>query len=188
MNDSKTTVLLVARALANEDSPTIEKKLAALARVIGLRVPYDVVRVKLDPAKVAEGAVVVSDSPIRFADSPQHFLQVVAKLLVKRCRIVICDDAAVEPLEFSAHETVISFLHGLPALYRSSRIRQSLHARKSAGGRLGRQPLSDQLKQAVVDEFRIVGSIRGVSRSLKSKGIEVSRSSVLRILRNERVK
>jgi DNA invertase Pin-like site-specific DNA recombinase len=171
--------------MSHENSVTIETRLAEAARAAGLSGPFQVNRARIDPGKIPAAAALVFDDPVRIADSLSEFVKIAAELTAKGCRLIRGTDPSSELFDLRSHRTILAFLALLPGLYRAGRIRESLAARKLAGARLGREPLSREVQDEILRVYGEVKSVRATARRMAGRA---SRSSVLRTLRARGIK
>lgn len=183
---NKPPVILLARVLPFEDSPTIEKRLYEIAKASQLNEPYIVLRGRVDSKRIAIGSILVFDHPIRIADDLLSFIKISADLLKRDCRLIRCDSSQHDLHDFSKHKELILFLSHLPQFFRSTRIKTALHTRKQCGFRLGRASFSQEIREQVLSEYKNEPRVRTLTRKLNQAGIQISRSSIHRIIKKEK--
>lgn len=180
---SKTVLYMPLFVYENGDD--IEIRLKDEVRRLGMSGPLETVTKRLKPVELPKGTLVIADSPIRFGDSLSDVLKWLCEAVSIGHEIVIPEylDLRTSTPNYEVSKSLLFKVNGLKRDLKSRNVKTGLFLSKLNGRNGGRPPLSAELVRRIETEYSELRSIRGLARKLKAEGIDVSRSSVERIVK-----
>lgn len=175
---------LICAAQAHEHVENVTTAIVELAKGLGYDVPFILHYRRPKPRTIDANVLILTDHPIRLANTPQDLMALVTGFLKQSIEIQIPGHFHIKPNSEVA--TAFLALDGARKAMRSARIREGLHLARQRGVHVGRKRISpsqhSELKAAVTSN----GSYRSAARALSDQGIEISKSTLHAIMGGRR--
>jgi len=159
---------------------------------LGSSVPSDeweVIERPTELLKTANTTLIVTDGLHRFGDSADRISNLVLKLLKDTKREIYIPgvlDLRRNSPHFSSYLELVTLLASTKTAIKSKRIKEALYIKRTLTGSVRYGSITPEIKEAVIEEFKRCQSIRQTARNLKTQGVQVSPSSVSRIIKTRR--
>lgn len=171
----------------HEQPSQLVADLVERAAALGLYGPMVTVHKRLKPSAISEGSILVTDHLSRLGDDPFQAINFLYQLLtVRSCEVVIPKilDLRRQSSTFQEAMGILRTIVDLKGAIKSNKIKSGLWMAKQMGKQIGRTPLSPELRAYILQEYTRTPEIRPLVRRLKNEGINVSRSSLARLIKD----
>lgn len=184
MRSRKAILYLPPYAHEHDRLKTIEAALESEASKLGIRAISDTVVRKAKPSELPLGSIVVADSPIRFGRNVGEVSSWLGAALQRGVNVLIPGFVTLQTTDpdYRVALALLDMLNRTAQLHRAKRVSEGVFLARQRGTALGRPRMDDQTRDLICDTFDRLGSIRGTVRSLKTKGVEVGRATVQRVV------
>lgn len=179
------TVILLVAPFSYEFTDVLEDTLQRFSKAHGLQGNIQVHSRRPSPKTLSPTTIVVTDSALRLGDDQREIIKWIYECLHSGAELLIPGylDLRRSAQDYKIISDSICKMHLLNKDLKSKNIRQTLHIGKLNGRGNGRPTLAPHIVDLIQREYAALKSIRGTARKLKSQGIDVSRSSVERVIK-----